>query len=151
MKNLVDALASIGAHVYDEDLVAVTLNGLGKYYSQFCTSIVVRETFFDFQDLITLLISEEMMVVGTSSNGGSQEVLCTQILIEVKVEVLKPHFEVDTKARMVDIINVKVSFMEVDEETSKEEEVVEVVVEIIKVSNQVTTQTTTTAGNLGTW
>jgi hypothetical protein len=151
VKNLVDALASIGAHVYDEDLVAVTLNGLGKYYSQFCTSIVVRETFFDFQDLITLLISEEMMVVGTSSNGGSQEVLCTQILIEVKVEVLKPHFEVDTKARMVDIINVKVSFMEVDEETSKEEEVVEVVVEIIKVSNQVTTQTTTTAGNLGTW
>ncbi len=33
VKKLVDALASIGAPVDDEDLVAVTLNGLGKYYS----------------------------------------------------------------------------------------------------------------------
>jgi len=30
VKNLVDAFASIGAHVDDEDLVAITLNGLGK-------------------------------------------------------------------------------------------------------------------------
>ncbi len=73
VKNLADALASIGAHVDDEDLVAMTMNGLGKDYSQFRTSIAVRETFPDFQDLITLLISEEMRVVGTSSNGGSQE------------------------------------------------------------------------------
>ncbi len=51
----------------------MTLNGLGKNYSQFRISIVVRETFLDFQDLITLFISEEMRVVGTSSNGGSQE------------------------------------------------------------------------------
>jgi len=73
VKNLTYALASIGAHVNDEDLVAVTLNGLGKDYSQFRTSIAVRETFLNFQDLITLLISEEMRIVGTSSNGGSQE------------------------------------------------------------------------------
>jgi hypothetical protein len=73
VKNLVDVLASIGAPVHDEDLVAVTLNGLGKDYSQFCTSITVQETFPNFQDLITLLISEEMRIVGTSSNGGSQE------------------------------------------------------------------------------
>jgi hypothetical protein len=73
VKNLVDALASIGALVDDEDLVAVTLNGLGKDYSQFRTSIAIRETFPNFQDLITLLISEEMRIVGTSSNGGSQE------------------------------------------------------------------------------
>jgi len=33
VKNLVDLFASIGAPVDDEDLVAVTLNGLGKYYS----------------------------------------------------------------------------------------------------------------------
>jgi len=58
VKNLADALASIRAPVDDEDLVAVTLNGLGKDYSQFRTSITVRETFSDFQDLITLLISE---------------------------------------------------------------------------------------------
>ncbi len=51
----------------------MTLNGLGKDYSQFCTSITVRETFPDFQDLITLLISQEMRIISTSSNGGSQE------------------------------------------------------------------------------
>ncbi len=73
VKNLADVFAFIGFPVDDEDLVAVTLNGLGKDYSQFHTSIVVRETFPNFQDLITLLISEEMRIVGTSSNGGSQE------------------------------------------------------------------------------
>jgi len=73
VKNLVDVLASIGALIDDEGLVAVTLNGLGKNYSQFRTSIVVRKTFLDFQDLITLLKSEKMRIVGTSSNGGSQE------------------------------------------------------------------------------
>jgi hypothetical protein len=50
VKNFVDALASIGAPVDDEDLVVLTLNKLGKNYSQFCTSIVVRETFPNFQD-----------------------------------------------------------------------------------------------------
>jgi hypothetical protein len=73
VKNLAYAFASIGAPVDDEDLMAMTLNGLGKDYSQFRTSIVVQETFPDYQDLITLLISEEMRIVGTSSNGGSQE------------------------------------------------------------------------------
>jgi hypothetical protein len=73
VKNLANVLASIGAHVDDEDLVAVTLNGLGKDYSQFRTSIAIRETFPDFQDLITQLISENMRIIGTSSNGGSQE------------------------------------------------------------------------------
>jgi hypothetical protein len=81
-----------------------------------------------------------------------------QILIEVKVEVevevVKLHFEVDTEAYMVDIINMKVKFMEVDEETLEEgevKEVAEVVVEVIQVNNQITIQITTTAGNLGTW
>jgi hypothetical protein len=66
-----------------------------------------------------------------------KKMFSTQILIEVKVkvEVVKHHFEVDTKARTMDIINMKVNFMEVDEETLKEEEVVEVVVEIIEVNN----------------
>jgi hypothetical protein len=64
-----------------------------------------------------------------------KKVPSTQILIEVEVEVLKPHFEVDTEARMVDIINMKVNLTEVDEEILEEEEVVEVVVEIIEVNN----------------
>jgi len=74
-----------------------------------------------------------------------------QILIKVEIEVLKPHFEVDMEARMVNIINMNVSLMEVDKETLEEEEVVEVVVEVIKVNNQIATQTITMVGNLGTW
>ncbi len=42
VKNLTNALASIGALVDDEDLVVVTSNGLGKDYSQFRTSIAVQ-------------------------------------------------------------------------------------------------------------
>ncbi len=80
-----------------------------------------------------------------------KKVPSTQTLIEVKVEVLKPHFEDDTEARMVHIINLNVSLMEVDEETLEEEEVVEVVLEIIEVNNQIAIQIATTAGNLGTW
>jgi hypothetical protein len=78
----------------------------------------------------------------------------TQIPIEVEAEVVKPHFKVDPKARMVDIINMKVKLMEVDKETLEEEEVeevVEVVVEAIEVNNQIVIQIATTAGNLGTW
>jgi len=83
-----------------------------------------------------------------------KKVLSTQIPIEVEVEVVKFHFEVDTEARMVDIINMKVKLMEVDEETLEEEEVeevVEVVVEVIEVNNQIAIQIVTTAKNLGTW
>jgi hypothetical protein len=80
-----------------------------------------------------------------------KKVFSTQIVIEVEVEVLKPHFEDDMEARMVDVINMKVSIMEVDEETLEEEEVMEVVLEIIEVNNQIVTQIVTTAGNLGTW
>jgi hypothetical protein len=49
--------------------------------------------------------------------------------------VVKLHFEVNMEAHTMDIINMKVNFMEVDEETLEEEEVVEVVVEVIKVNN----------------
>ncbi len=72
-----------------------------------------------------------------------KKVFFTQIPIEVEAEVVKPHFEVDPKARMVDINNMKVKLMEVDEETLEEEEVeeveevVEVVVEVIEVNNQI--------------
>jgi len=65
--------------------------------------------------------------------------------------VVKIHFEIDTKVRMVDIINMKVKLMEVDEETLEKEEVEEVVVEVIEVNNQIAIQIVTTAGNLGTW
>jgi hypothetical protein len=71
-----------------------------------------------------------------------KKMFSTQIPIEVKVEVVNPHFEVDMEVRMVDIINMKVNLMEVDEETLEEkevEEVVEVLMEVIEVNNQITT------------
>jgi hypothetical protein len=125
VKNLVDALASIGAPIDDEDLVVVTSNGLGKDYSQFHTSIAVRETFPDFQDLITLFISEEMRIVNTSSNGGSQENVFYSNTNRGRGRGGKLHFEVDTEVHMVDIINMKVKLMEVDKKTLEEKEVEE--------------------------
>jgi hypothetical protein len=87
-------------------------------------------------------------------NVDHKKVLSTQILIKVEVEVVKLHFEVNTKAHIVHIINMKVKFMEVDEETLGEEEVeeiVKVVVKVIKVNNHIATQVATIVGNLGTW
>jgi hypothetical protein len=60
-------IASIGTPVYDEDLVVMTLNGLIKDYSQFHTSIVVRKTFINFQDLISLLINEKIRIVSVAT------------------------------------------------------------------------------------
>ncbi len=65
--------------------------------------------------------------------------------------MLKPHFEADMEARMVDIINMKVNLMEVDEEILGEEEVMEVVVEVINVNNQIASQIVIIARNMGTW
>ncbi len=45
VKNLVDAFASIGAPVYDEDLVAVTLNGLGKTIASFVLQLQFEKHF----------------------------------------------------------------------------------------------------------
>jgi hypothetical protein len=84
-----------------------------------------------------------------------KKVFSTQLLIKVKVEVevevVELHLEVDTEARMANIINMKVNLMEVDKETLEEEEVMEVMVEIIEVNNQTTIQTPTIVRNLGTW
>ncbi len=65
-----------------------------------------------------------------------KKVFSIQIVIEIDVKVLKLHFEVNTKPRIMDIINMKVSLMEVDEEILEEEEVVEVVVEVIEVTTK---------------
>jgi hypothetical protein len=62
----------------------------------------------------------------------------TQILVKVELEVAEPCFKVNTKAHMVDIINMMVNFMEVDEEILEEGEVIEVVVNVIEVNNQTT-------------
>jgi hypothetical protein len=109
VKNLVDVLTSIGAPVNDKDLVVVTLNGLGKDYSQFHTSIVVRKTFPNFQNLMTLFINEDMRIVGTSCNGGSQENVFYSNINRGR-----------GRGRGVKTINMKVNLMEVNEETLEE-------------------------------
>ncbi len=80
-----------------------------------------------------------------------KKLFSTQIPVKVEVEVVKLHFEVNTKAHMVNIIQMydhvcKGSVMEVDEKTLEEEEVVEVMVEVIEVNNQIATQIATIAG-----
>jgi hypothetical protein len=57
-----------------------------------------------------------MRVVSIHPMEDHKKVFSTQILIEVEVEVLKLHFEDGTEVHMVDIINMKVTLMEVDEE-----------------------------------
>ena len=51
----------------DDDLVSVCLNGLGKEYKPFKTSITVRENVPNFQDLVSMLIIEEKTLGEDSS------------------------------------------------------------------------------------
>ncbi len=59
IKDIVESLASINVSVDDDDLVSVCLNGLGKEYKPFKTSIIVRENVPNFRDLDSMLIVEE--------------------------------------------------------------------------------------------
>ena len=73
IRGLTDQLGSIGVVVDDDDLLLVTLQGLGKEYKPFETSIAVRDTFPTFNELIPLLVSEEMRLGHGTSTGGNQE------------------------------------------------------------------------------
>ncbi len=59
IKGIVESLASINVFMDDDDLVSVCLNGLGKEYKPFKTSIIVRENVRNFRDLVSMLIVEE--------------------------------------------------------------------------------------------
>jgi len=59
IKGIVESLASINISVDDDDLVSVCLNGLGKEYKPFKTSVTVRENVPNFRDIISMLIIEE--------------------------------------------------------------------------------------------
>ena len=52
VKGLADSLGLIGEPIDDEDLVSMSLNGLGREYAQFQTSIGVRETSLIFRNLL---------------------------------------------------------------------------------------------------
>ena len=64
VKSLADSLGSIGAPVDDEDLVSVTLNGLGREYAQFRTSIGVRDLLSTthFVDRLNVLSRSDFLV-----------------------------------------------------------------------------------------
>ena len=67
-------MRSIGAPPEDDDLVSAVLNGLNVVkWKAFATSVCVRETFPDFEDLISLMIIEEMRMQGPDSGKGSGE------------------------------------------------------------------------------
>ena len=58
IKEVLDALGSIGAPPEDDELVSSILNGLNAdKWKAFATSVYVRETFPDFEDLISLMIN----------------------------------------------------------------------------------------------
>jgi len=59
IKGIVESLASINVSMDDDDLVNVCLNGLGKEYKPFKTSIIVKENVPNFWDLVSMLIVEE--------------------------------------------------------------------------------------------
>jgi hypothetical protein len=59
IKGIVESLASINVFVDDDDLVSVCLNGLGKKYKPFKTSITIRENVPNFWDLMSMLIIEK--------------------------------------------------------------------------------------------
>ncbi len=59
IKGIVESLASINVSVDDDDLVNICLNGLGKEYKPFTTSITIRENVPNFRDLVSMLIVEE--------------------------------------------------------------------------------------------
>jgi hypothetical protein len=59
IKGIVESLASINVFVDDDDLVNVCLNGLGKEYKPFKTSITIKENVPNFRDLVSMLIVEE--------------------------------------------------------------------------------------------
>ena len=59
VKDVADALASIGSPIDDDDLVAFTLNGLreDEKWKPFITSVYVRESVPKFDDLMSLMIT----------------------------------------------------------------------------------------------
>jgi hypothetical protein len=59
IKGIVESFASINVFMDDDDLVSVCLNGLGKEYKPFKTSMTIRENVPNFRDLVSMLIVEE--------------------------------------------------------------------------------------------
>ena len=75
IKEVTDALGSIGAQPDDDDVVSATLNGLkdDERWKSFSTSVYVRKNFPDFDELKSLMIIEETNMGGPSTSRGPRE------------------------------------------------------------------------------
>ena len=75
IKQVFDAMGSIGAPRDDDDLVSAVLNSLkdDEKWKPFSTSIYVRENFLDFDELKSLMIIEETNMGGPSISKGPRE------------------------------------------------------------------------------
>ena len=79
IKDVSDALASISSVVDNDDLVAFCLNGLrdDDKWKSFITSIYVRDTLPKFDQLVSLMITEELNLQGSSSRSNQPQVFYT--------------------------------------------------------------------------
>ena len=79
IKDVSDALASISSVVDNEDLVAFCLNGLrdDDKWMSFITSVYVRDTLPNFEQLVSLMITEELNLQGSSSRSNRSQVFYT--------------------------------------------------------------------------
>ena len=68
-------MASIGSSIDDDDLVAFTVNGLreDEKWKPFITSVYVRESVPKSDDLMSLMIIEELNLVGSSSQSNHSQ------------------------------------------------------------------------------
>ena len=76
IKDVSDALSSIGSLVDNDDLVAFTLNGLREdnKWKSFITSIYVRDALPNFEHLTSLMITEELNLQGSSSRSDQLQI-----------------------------------------------------------------------------
>ncbi len=75
IKGIVESLASINVFVDDDDLVNVCLNGLGKEYKPFKTSMTVRVNVPNFRDFVSMLIVEEKTLNEDCSTQNKNNVM----------------------------------------------------------------------------
>ena len=75
IKEVFNALGSIGAPTDDDDLVSAVLNGLmdDDKWNLFATFVYVRENLPNFDDLISLMIIVERNIGGSTSDKGPNE------------------------------------------------------------------------------
>ena len=76
IKDLIDALASIGSSVDNDDKVVFCLNGLREddKWKSFITSIYVRDSMPDFNQLVALMVTKQMNLQSSTSSSNQSQV-----------------------------------------------------------------------------